>query len=615
MPNYNTTTHDTWTVKDLLDSYNDQIKNRKYVLKLPEFQRGIVWNNNQKRELIESIQKNMPIGSLLLYKENDTYQLVDGLQRTTAILEYVVAPMKFLTKNNENFDKIVKKYKEVLSNIGQDVSEENLSRIIFEWLQSVQSFGLNDYTPNILLKYIVDNGIIINNPDYNLIQELTTGDIPTLFENIKAESDIKDKTIPIIIYTGDNLPEVFELINRTGTKLNKFDVFAATWYKKEYLHLDIEDEGIKKAIADKYKEVEKLGFNIADEDEDYSFYEFFFGFGKHLSEEYSDLFKSSSDKSMAESIGFNLPALCLGLTLKQVKDLPRIILNRNIDINDLARKIKESVEVVNSALSPITGLKANSKKTKNTSPITAKYSEYQLLSFIVKVFMSKYDTRLNPKTDKQSEDDLEKLRNNIPYHFLYDIIDGRWDGSVDSVANAIVKPENRQYFETISKDRWDKQLAVYFDKELKNETKKRDTNPSVAVLFLKYIYSKIVTVHENATREYHLEHLTPYGRFKDKNESWAINAVSNFCLLEKDLNLSKGKKTIYEFFDDREKSNCLIKDENELKDIEKRCTFTSREDLQFIEKDDSFTRENYEKFLRERFDKLKTLFYKLNGIN
>ncbi|MCU1247118.1 MAG: hypothetical protein JWQ49_147 [Edaphobacter sp.] len=56
----------------------------------PEFQRLFRWNISQKSKLIESILLGIPIPSIFVFeKENGKWELVDGLQRLSTILEFM----------------------------------------------------------------------------------------------------------------------------------------------------------------------------------------------------------------------------------------------------------------------------------------------------------------------------------------------------------------------------------------------------------------------------------------------------------------------------------------------------------------------------------------------
>ena len=64
--------------------------NRGQVILNPDFQRNLVWKPKQKSKFIESILMNLPIPPIYLKKESGgKYIVVDGLQRTTALMEFV----------------------------------------------------------------------------------------------------------------------------------------------------------------------------------------------------------------------------------------------------------------------------------------------------------------------------------------------------------------------------------------------------------------------------------------------------------------------------------------------------------------------------------------------
>ena len=73
---------------------------RKIVV--PKYQRGIVWRDSQKKELIDSIKKGIPFGSILLYQDENAnnYRLIDGLQRCTTIYEFISNPANFYDEDD-----------------------------------------------------------------------------------------------------------------------------------------------------------------------------------------------------------------------------------------------------------------------------------------------------------------------------------------------------------------------------------------------------------------------------------------------------------------------------------------------------------------------------------
>jgi hypothetical protein len=63
--------------------------NREIVID-PEFQRLFRWNIGQKSKLIESLLLGIPVPSIFVFeKENGNWELIDGLQRVSTILEFM----------------------------------------------------------------------------------------------------------------------------------------------------------------------------------------------------------------------------------------------------------------------------------------------------------------------------------------------------------------------------------------------------------------------------------------------------------------------------------------------------------------------------------------------
>ena len=89
-----TTTPHSWPIKRLFELKEGGTSGR---LLIPIFQRGLVWDERRRKELIASIQLGHPIGSILIWErtlDNEKqYHLIDGLQRTNSIFTYLESPL------------------------------------------------------------------------------------------------------------------------------------------------------------------------------------------------------------------------------------------------------------------------------------------------------------------------------------------------------------------------------------------------------------------------------------------------------------------------------------------------------------------------------------------
>lgn len=83
-----------WNIKRLFDEYNNGNINLN-----PPYQRNPIWSTIAQNLLIETILKGMPLPSFFLQeKENGSYEMVDGQQRTRAIIKNYNS-----NKSNSNF--------------------------------------------------------------------------------------------------------------------------------------------------------------------------------------------------------------------------------------------------------------------------------------------------------------------------------------------------------------------------------------------------------------------------------------------------------------------------------------------------------------------------------
>ncbi|CAK0766460.1 DUF262 domain-containing protein [Gammaproteobacteria bacterium] len=96
----------------------DMKTNQELVLS-PVFQRNAVWNNEQKRELVESLLMGIPIPIIYLFAdENGVKQVVDGRQRINAIIDFMedkfpLDNLKMLPQFNKKlFSKLPPLYKQ-----------------------------------------------------------------------------------------------------------------------------------------------------------------------------------------------------------------------------------------------------------------------------------------------------------------------------------------------------------------------------------------------------------------------------------------------------------------------------------------------------------------------
>ena len=142
--------------KYTVEQLNNDYKSGR--ITVPKYQRGAVWNKKQKEKLIDSMNKGYPFGSILLYQKDGKRQIIDGLQRSTTIIEFVKNPARYFTDDNIN-DEIVNKIIDSLGVVGpRSEIEEKLISIIKNWvsdnhhtMQDVQRMQYGDLVDEITL--------------------------------------------------------------------------------------------------------------------------------------------------------------------------------------------------------------------------------------------------------------------------------------------------------------------------------------------------------------------------------------------------------------------------------------------------------------------------------
>lgn len=195
-------------------------------VKIPKFQRGFVWTEDQILELLESIYQGYPIGSLLFW-------LTEQAMKSE--------------KNVGGFDELPETPEKYPRNYVLD-GQQRLTTIygILNWPDSKKQHSLNVYfnlEKKVFYHYTgIDNpkampmSILFNTTEFikarTRLSEFDDDDSLQHVVDVLYES-FREYQIPVVTIKEKTVEEVcpiFERINSTGTKLNIFDLMvAATW--------------------------------------------------------------------------------------------------------------------------------------------------------------------------------------------------------------------------------------------------------------------------------------------------------------------------------------------------------------------------------------------------
>ena len=616
--------------KFTITKVDENIKNGKFIV--PRFQRGVVWSESQRQDLIDTIKRGLPFGSILLYEYKEGfYQIIDGLQRSRALIEFRNGPTQFFSE--DDIDPLV--IRQVYALLGvhsnQSAIEDKLSKMLVDWIKN--SYKTIDDVDRI---QFADFGqIVANEWPTSKGREFDIGKLikPMLepFQSICKQ--ISSTEVPAIILSGDSdqLSTLFERINTKGTQLSKYDIYAASWSNDKF-NLDESDlsKSIIKYNKNRYDSFLEGELQLDDYDSmsfintrELNAFEIAFGFGKHLCATWPHLFGDSKEDKDVESIGFTLLNVCLGVRNNASKDFNTHLRNKvGANINSFLNCVIEAINITDSAIGKYSKFKLNSREKGKNLPL---HTEFQISSIIASVFLSKradieynddesvksitFDYDPNAKWKQGSK---QKFSNNVGKIYIADTLSKRWAGTGDKKLDDIIR-QPQFYMRDISKEDFEKRLDLWFEtmNEERSEYKKVSNVKTPEKLVLAAIYLRRFTVEQQLDKShYDVEHLAPINLMKnhldrfDGNLRLPISSIGNLCLLPEYANRSKGDKTLYQ--DTQYLSNTKMK----LDEIENVFSLTTHDDLKWIE-DDTLPQEEFERkymeFITGHFGKMKTV--------
>lgn len=597
---------------------------------VPIFQRGIVWTDKQRADLMDTIKKGLPFGSILLYKTGDgKYQIIDGLQRSTAIHQFEENPAQFFSEEDIDHNTI----KEIVDMIGaggnKKLQAEEVEKELYQWvkdnhksLSDVEHMQFSKFGQHLAKKYPTLQAKVIEIGD--IIEPMMQS-----YQDICKQ--IRETEIPAIIMEGDQslLPILFERINTKGLSLSKYQIYNATWPTKRYF-IDDKFNALVKANRDRYDTMLDGSAVIEDYDpsafsqaKELTLFEIAFGLGKYLCEKWPHLFGISNSTKDVESVGFSLLCTCLGLKNKDAQNLGvRFDELLGNSVNNFLEAITTCISHVNKQLGKYSKFKSNSRADAGKRPL---HTEFQIVSIIASEFLLRYvDLTLdendnvtnivlhlsasNPNWKKSQK---KKFENNIGKIYISEILSEKWKGSGDHKADAVlINPA--MYTKDVSKQEFEATLDAWFEKHNseRSEIARVKTPQSPELLLLAAVYLSEFSAEQQVDGStYDIEHLATKKLMKthlvdrfDSELRLPISSFGNLCLLPEYENRSKKDATIYK--DD----GYLSKSAMSITDLEEKYTFTTKEQMDWLY-DNNSTKDEFEKhyfsFINSRFEIMK----------
>jgi hypothetical protein len=205
-------------------------------VKIPAFQRGFVWTQEQIIDLLDSIYKNYPVGSILFWSSNDRLRSsrnIGGLKLPDRDPEY---PVNYVLDGQQRLSTIYAIFateREFEKETGQHSVDPELFNISFRFHDEafIPTAEIGDDAGSIQLSTLFDTDDF-----FDKLDKLSP-------ENKRAARDLYSRfnnyEIPIVTVSRrskDDVGVIFERINSTGTKLSTLDLLIA-WTWNEDFHL------------------------------------------------------------------------------------------------------------------------------------------------------------------------------------------------------------------------------------------------------------------------------------------------------------------------------------------------------------------------------------------
>jgi|GEM_PF-5620826 len=520
------------------------------IIKVPQFQRGLVWTIDNQKNFIRTMMDGDPFGSILLSKNgNDEFLLIDGLQRISTIRRFISKPEQYIDTKFIN--------EEILSSIIDLYKARNLvpRNKIVRYMEEVKHFVLKIYNEsNSAVK--MAKKFIENYDPHNL-------DIPniyTLFDELYTDMEKKIKLnsaiIPAIIYTGDdkNLPDVFERMNTGAVTLSKYEVLASTWYPYE---IEIEDEEISKYVKMKYsalrdKSMLEVIYDEEELDKKINIFEYCYAISEILKDKnngFTAIFGEKKKELSTDSIGFELITVLLGFKVNEANNIKDFLYYASPGfLSDFKEAIKDVAKEISKIMVPWL-----SYKTTTGIKILNTITGYQAIHIFVSLFNLKYSLNIDNHVivKKESKKELNNFRRYLPLNVLFDVVRDYWGLNrqvSDLHANLTDERLLNRYIKAVNVD----DLATYFIEYIKAANENlRVTIPSDT----KFILNQLHILNIKTDKQYwdsfndqqiDFEHITPRDRVKSLEGQIPVSSIANLCVMLPRDNRSKKSLTLYE---------------------------------------------------------------------
>jgi uncharacterized protein with ParB-like and HNH nuclease domain len=559
-----------------------EIKDR---VSLPKFQRGFVWPKKKQDAFVTTLKKGLPIGMFLLHKidGSDKFSIIDGRQRMTTLISFENKAFEYF-----NLDDISDE--EAYQFFDKDPEAANI-------FHRINEAGKTEYIKkykDVIYKCVYRKKI--NDSDsikFDLVDELASAfsfiadkkyireHVALYVNELISFYDLSRISVPVIEFTGtlDEVVETFVNLNTKGTKLSKYDVFAAEWLE---FQKTISDSEIISEVYNKYSEAAEKGIEIEGFDsenikttETINIFEYAYAISKILGKKCKLLVSISENADDIDTLAFTILAGVFSIKNKDMRQLGEKVYDSNIDLVHLKSIIVESTRKIEDILQ-----KYLAAPTKDRTRFGV-LSELQISSYIITWYKLNYliqDGKINRTNFNKNK--IKGFETYLHKHMLYDVLRGFWSGSGDSKLDELNENiDNSRYFDDISSDNFRTALDEWFE-----ERKNKGTVSKEVKFVLNYLFVKVYQPQDGGA--YDLDHIVPQANLSKLNLSDIdINNPANLVYISRFDNRKKREDTYYQLVT-RNKTSIEI-NQSELD----RYLYPRREEIRFVESQEDFTKQ------------------------
>lgn len=385
---------------------------------IPQFQRGYVWNSTKKNALIETLHNGFPFGSLLTYQgQNGQERLLDGQQRLSTIRDFRKRPLHYWKQiNKETYSQSFNLFSKLTSgNVNQEMFDKAVSGEVklADWVDDLSEAG-------------------------DLAEGVKTRQIRDIVEHLKEEItnylDVEKLTIPLIRYKGpeENVALVFENLNKGGSSLTKFEIYAAAWVDKtfELSKSEFQDEIlqlVKQYYLDKKAKAEELDFELADFSEDdlttkrvVNLFEFGLALGLFIKKRLPTLVRDNDNFTNSNEIGFGVLGIYSGADPKRLENITKKFSSLKNELEALLQRTDKISVQLNDVLSKLI-IQSTTKDGSFSKDVQRKLNtSAKTLSYFASLWDKDYGT-----------EEFKQVKKNIPAYYVYDSITSVWTSHGD----------------------------------------------------------------------------------------------------------------------------------------------------------------------------------------